>query len=234
MPTQLAQLLDDPAWRPPAQLRAVLLGGAAAPPALLAAAAARGVPFLATYGMTETFGQVATAPLARAGQPDAPLVPLPAITIEAGTPAVPAPIRIRAASLARRYLDGTPIAPQLTTADLGYLDGGALVVVGRADDVIITGGENVHPQAVEAVLVATPGVRAACAFGIADERWGQRVVAALAVDPTFELAPAVERWVAALPPHARPREIATVAALPISPNGKLDRRAATPIPRARR
>ena len=50
VPTQLAALLDDPAWRPGAELRAVLLGGAAAPPALLERAAERGVPFLTTYG----------------------------------------------------------------------------------------------------------------------------------------------------------------------------------------
>ena len=232
VPTQLAQLLDDPAWTPPPQLRAVLLGGAAAPPAVLAAAAARGVPCLPTYGATETFGQVATAPLARAGDPAAPLVALPGVLLAAGTREAPAPIRIRAPSLASRYLDGEPIAPAWTSRDLGFLDGGALHVVGRSDDVIITGGENVHPQAVEAVLAATPGVRAACAFGIADERWGQRVVAALAIDPSFELDAAVARWAAALPPHARPREIATVAELPLSPTGKLDRRAAAHLPRA--
>ena len=233
VPTQLAQLLDDPAWCPPPQLRAILLGGAAAPPSLLAAAAARGVPFLATYGMTESFGQVATAPLARAGRPATLLVPLPNVVLEAGTRSDPKPIRVRAPSLARRYLDGEPIAPVFTTADLGFLDAGALHVVGRADDMIITGGENVYPQLVEAVLTATPGVRAACAFGVDDDRWGQRVVAALAVDPTFDLTPALERWHAELPPHALPREIATVAALPISPNGKLDRHAAARIPRAR-
>ncbi|MDQ3334002.1 MAG: AMP-binding protein [Myxococcota bacterium] len=233
VPTQLAQLLDDPAWTPPPKLRAILLGGAAAPPSLLAAAAARGVPFLTTYGMTESFGQVATAPLDRAGQPSAPLVPLGHVTLRAGTPDDPQPIRVRSSALARRYLDGEPIAPAFTTADLGYLDGGALHVVGRADDMIITGGENVHPQQIEAVLAATPGVRAACAFGVDDERWGQRVACAIAVDLTFDLGPALARWHATLPPHARPREVATVETLPTSPNGKLDRRAASRIPRAR-
>ena len=225
VPTQLAQLLDDPAWQPPPQLRAVLLGGAAASPSLLERAAARGVPFLTTYGLTETFGQVATAHESR---PEAPLIPLPNVTFE-----ITDRIRIRTPQLASRYLDGEPIAPIFTTADLGYLEHGALHVVGRADDVIITGGENVHPNEVEAVLAATPGVRAACAFGIADDRWGQRVVAALAVDPSFELSAAVARWHSALPPHALPREVATVRELPISPNGKLDRRAAAALPRSR-
>ncbi|MGN6103620.1 MAG: AMP-binding protein, partial [Kofleriaceae bacterium] len=231
VPTQLAALLDDPSWRP-TRLRAVLLGGAAAPPSLLAAAAARGVPVLPTYGMTESFGQVATAPPDRAGDPEAPLVGLPGVELLAGTREAPARIRVRAPMLATCYLDGTPIAPELATADLGFVERGALHVIGRADDAIISGGENVHPQQVEAVLAATPGVRAACAFGVADVRWGQLVGAAIAVDDAFDLTAAAARWHAALPPFARPRELAVVAALPINANGKLDRRAARQLPRA--
>jgi O-succinylbenzoic acid--CoA ligase len=230
VPTQLAALLDDPAWRPPARLRAVLLGGAAAPPALLERAADRGVPFLTTYGMTESLGQLATAPPGRAGDPHAPLIPLPGVTFEAGTPAAPAPIVVRAPMLATCCLDGAPIAPRFTTADLGSLDGGALHVAGRSDDVIITGGENVHPATVEAVLAATPGVRAACAFGLPDERWGQLVAAALVVDPAFDAAAAAARWRTALPGHALPRRLALCAALPLRPSGKVDRRAAATLP----
>lgn len=230
VPTQLAALLDDPAWRPPTRLRAVLLGGAAAPPALLERAAARGVPFLTTYGMTESLGQLATAPPDRAGDPHAPLVPLPGVVFEAGTAAAPAPITVRAPMLATRYLDGPPIAPVFTTADLGHLAGGALHVAGRSDDVIITGGENVHPSTVEAVLAATPGVRAACVFGVRDERWGQLVAAALVVDPAFDPAAATARWRAALPGHARPRRLAICPALPQLPSGKVDRRAAAALP----
>jgi o-succinylbenzoate---CoA ligase len=233
VPAQLAALLDDPAWRPPPRLRALLLGGAAAPPSLLAAAAARGVPFLATYGMTETLGQVATMSPDRAGDPSAPLVALPGVALAAGAPAAPAPVRVRAPMLAPCYLDGAPIAPELVTADLGFLDGGgALHVVGRADDVIVTGGAKVHPLEVEAVLAATPGVRAACVFAVPDARWGQIVGAALAADPGFDLAAAAARWHAALPPPARPRRIALAANLPLSPTGKPDRRAAARLPHA--
>jgi o-succinylbenzoate---CoA ligase len=248
VPTQLAALLDDPAWRPPARLRAVLLGGAAAPPALLARAAARGVPFLVTYGMTETLGQLATAPLVGAGDPHAPLVPLPGVTLTGGTPEAPAPITVRAAMLATRYLDdrgpppdgsapgwgrgsieGPDIAPAFTTADLGYLAGGALHIVGRRDDLIITGGENIHPSAIEAVLAATPHVRAACVFGVADERWGQIVGAALVVEPAFALRAALDHWHAQLAPHARPRRVAICGQLPLLPSGKIDRRAAATL-----
>ena len=231
VPTQLAMVLDDPAWRSPPRLRAVLLGGAAAPRPLLDAAAARGVPFLTSYGLTETFGQIATAPLDRAGDATAPLVPLGGVTIEAGTRDAPGVIRIHGPMLAARYLDGAPIAPAFTTADLGFVDADVLHVVGRADDVIITGGENVHPAKIEAVLAATPGVRAACAFGIPDERWGQIVGAALAVDTAFDEALAVAHWRHALPAHARPRALATCTSLPLLPSGKHDRRAASALPR---
>jgi O-succinylbenzoic acid--CoA ligase len=230
VPAQLAALLDDPAWRPPAPLRAVLLGGAAAPPALLARAAERGVRFLTTYGMTESFGQLATAAPDRAGDPSAPLIPLPGVVFEAGSAGRPAPIAVRGAMLATRYLDGAAIAPAFTTADLGYLERGALVVAGRSDDVIISGGENIHPVAIEAVLVATPGVRAACAFGRSDERWGQVVGAALVVAPGFDAALAARHWHAALAAHARPRRLAICDALPVLPSGKVDRRAAAELP----
>jgi O-succinylbenzoic acid--CoA ligase len=231
VPTQLADLLSDPAWQPPSKLRAVLLGGAAANPALLAQAGARGVPFLTTYGMTESFGQLATAAQHRAGTPDAPLVPLPGVELAGGTREAPAPIRVRAPMLATRYLDGAPIAPELVTRDLGFVEDGALFVVGRSDDVIITGGENVHPATVEAVLSATPGVRAAIAFAVPDERWGQIVGAAIVVERELDAA-ALAAWHAALPAHARPRELAVVRELPLLATGKLDRRAAAQLPRA--
>jgi O-succinylbenzoic acid--CoA ligase len=226
VPTQLAALLDDPAWIPPPGLRAILLGGAAAPPALIAAARARGVPVVRTYGMTETFGQVATQRIADAGDPDAPLVPLPGVAITAGTLAAPAPIRIASPARMRGYLGEPPLVdPWLTTSDLGAIVDGALHVIGRADDVIITGGENVHPAAVEAAIAAAPGVRACCAAGVADPRWGQ--IVAIAIVPGDGYSPDAIRAhaSAALAPHQRPRRIIEVAALPLGPTGKVDRRA---------
>ena len=132
--------------------------------------------------------------------------------------------------LALQYLDGTPIAPAFTTADLGSLDGTGLRVIGRADDVIVTGGSKVHPLEVEAVLAATPGVLAACVFGVPDERWGQLVGAALATAPAIDLAAAAARWHAALPAHARPRRLALAPELPLTVTGKPDRRAAAALP----
>jgi len=225
VPTQLASLLDDPMWRPLPRLRAILLGGAGAPPSLLDAAAARGVPFLTTYGMTETFGQVATAALARAGDPRALPVPLGGVMIDASPQ-----IRVAGPMLATCYLDGSPIAPVFTTADLGELVPDGLRVIGRADDVIVTGGDNVQPAEVEAVLAATPGVRAGCVFGLPDSRWGAIVGAAIVVDASFDLEAARAYWHDMLPARSRPRRIAIVDALPRLPSGKLDRRATSIIP----
>ena len=225
VPAQLAALLDDPAWRPPAKLRAVLLGGAAAPDALVAAALDRGVPVRLTYGLTETFGQVATA---RA--PGELPQPLAGVTITGGTADAPALLRVRGPMLASRYLDGTPIAPELVTADLGYVAADGVHVVGRADDVIITGGENVHPAQVEAVVTSTPGVRAGVAFGVADPRWGHVVAVAVTTDAAFDPTEALAAWYRALPPHARPRRLAVVDTLPILPSGKLDRRSIASLP----
>ncbi|HTJ41920.1 MAG TPA: fatty acid--CoA ligase family protein [Kofleriaceae bacterium] len=229
VPTQLEALLDDAAWRPSPTLRAILLGGAAAPAPLLARAAARGVPFLTTYGMTETWGQVATQSIDRAGDPHAPLVPLPDVSITAGTIDHPAPIKISTPTRMTSYLDLPEDGGRKTeveTRDLGWLSGdGCLHIVGRTDDVIISGGENVHPALVEDILATAPGVAACCAFGAPDARWGQIVVAAVVPAPDFDADLALAHCAARLAPHQRPRRLIATPSLPLGPTGKIDRRA---------
>lgn len=229
VPAQLAGLLADPAWSPPPGLRAVLLGGAAAAPALVAAARARGVAVHTTYGMTETFGQVATGdattPLGAVGPP------LPGVIIRTGSRARPQPIVVDSPALLTGYLDdpSPTLDDGFVTRDLGFVDGGVLHVVGRTDDVIITGGENVHPLAIEAALVELPGVAAAAVVGVDDDLWGQLLAALIVPAPGVEPA-AIEAAVRAAnpgwPPHRRVRRIELVDALPLGPSGKLDRRAA--------
>lgn len=220
VPAQLAAFVELRAVPPPT-LRAAVLGGAAAAPTLVEDAVARRWPILPSYGLTETFGQIATA-LDPGGVP----IALPSVELVADET-----LHVRGPMLATGYLGGPAIAPELVTADLGTVDAdGAVHVHGRKDDVIISGGEKIHPLAVEAVLTATPGVRAACAFAVADARWGHIVAAAIATDAAFVPDDARTRWHAALPSHARPRRLAVLAELPLLPSGKLDRRAIATLP----
>jgi len=114
------------------------------------------------------------------------------------------------------------------TRDLGYRDeDGDLYVVGRADDMIISGGENVHPLEVESVLARCPGVADVCVAGLPDDRWGQ-VVAAFVVRRDARLT---EQQVAdyclgasALAAFKRPRRIHFVDEIPKSSVGKVQRR----------
>ncbi len=106
--------------------------------------------------------------------------------------------------------------------DLGRLDDdGYLYLDGRRDDLIISGGVNVYPLEVERALLDHPAVREAAVFPVADERWGQMVVAAVVGD----IADAdLERWLARrLAPYKRPKRIVHVDAVPTTATGKVRR-----------
>jgi 2-furoate---CoA ligase len=113
------------------------------------------------------------------------------------------------------------------TGDVGRLDeDGDLWVVGRVDDMIVSGGENVHPLEVEDVLACHPAVREAAVIGAPDDRWGQRVVACVVAEGDVA-AVDLDAWCLAsetLARFKRPREYRFVDALPKSPSGKVLRR----------
>ncbi len=237
VPTMLQRLLALEGWQPPRRLRAILLGGAAASPDLLGRAAERGWPVLATYGLTEACSQVATQPLDTAGTAAAGHGAL-----GCGPPVAGMQVRIRdrvievrGASLMSGYLPTPPESPfaasgWFRTGDLGRLDTeGRLHVLGRRDEVIVSGGENVHPLEVEAVLEQHPAITAACVFGLADEEWGEVVAAAL-VAPSPPSEDELLRYLAArLAPYKRPRRLAILPQLPRSVAGKVDRRRAAEL-----
>ena len=230
VPTHVQDLLQDPAWRVAPNVRALLLGGAAAPQALLEAARRRSIPLLTTYGASETCGQVVTAVLDAADRTQGVGVALPGVQVQAGTALAPRAIVVRTPALFDGYLDDDRAQPrsEFTTSDLGFIAAdGSLVVIGRSDDIIITGGENVHPTAVEQVLLTTPGVVEAVVFGVDDPRWGRCIGAALVVDANFDAPHAYTRWRAELAPFQRPRTLAIVPALPRTASGKVHRAAAT-------
>jgi o-succinylbenzoate---CoA ligase len=240
VPTQLYGVLPQAGLLAQPPLRAILLGGAAADRSVVQEAIGRGLPVLTSYGATETCGQVVTAkPQAEQGGIG---VTLPGVAITAGTKTAPQAIRISSPSLFDGYLHHyidraqlqAPSLPNLrqlappcprwfTTSDLGYMEGEQLYIVGRADDMFISGGENVHPATVEQVLTTTTGVSLATVFGVADSRWGHITCAALVVDDSFSVAAAQQYWQGQLAPFQWPRQIALVAALPTNINGKIDR-----------
>jgi acyl-CoA synthetase (AMP-forming)/AMP-acid ligase II len=138
-------------------------------------------------------------------------------------------IEVRGPTLFSGYVDepgSNPGSGWFRTSDRGHFDeNGALVVTGRTDDVVITGGENVDPIEVEAALVALPGVEAACVLGLPDPTFGQVVVALLV---TSNAAPkSVEAVRSALAPklasYKLPRRVGVVGALPLLASGKTDR-----------
>ncbi len=109
-----------------------------------------------------------------------------------------------------------------TVGDLGRLDDdGFLYLEGRRDDLVITGGVNVYPAEVEHVLVEAPGVREAAVFGVDDERWGQRVCAAVVGDATP--GQVIEHARAHLAAYKCPKDVFVVDELPHTSTGKLQR-----------
>ncbi|WNV75001.1 o-succinylbenzoate--CoA ligase [Geodermatophilus sp. DSM 44513] len=216
VPTQLRRHLDAE----PAALRAfdaVLVGGAATDPGLLARARGEDVAVVTTYGMTETAGGCVYdgVPLDGVGVRVTEGVELAGPTLALG-------YRLDPGGTAAAFADGW-----FRTRDAGSLEDGRLTVHGRLDDVVVTGGVNVAPQAVEGVLREHPDVADAVVFGRPDDEWGQRVVAAVVAAPGAEPALAELRpWVAGrLGAPAAPRELHRIAAVPTLHTGKPDRRA---------
>lgn len=225
VPTQLRRLLD--AGGGPltalAGFDAVLVGGAATPEHLRAQAEQAGVRVVTTYGMSETCGGCVYDG-----------IPLDGVTVRVDPPG--GRIRIGGPTVARGYRAGPgPVEAFATdsdgrrwfrSADLGDLVDGRLVVLGRADDVIVTGGLKVAPGPVEAALLELPEVAEAVIIGVEDPQWGQRVVAAVVPAPgrpvpTLGTVRAAVR--ARLPPPAAPRQLLVLDRLPVRGPGKPDR-----------
>jgi len=128
-----------------------------------------------------------------------------------------------AAKTASAWRDGA-----FTVGDLGRIDdGGFLFLDGRRDDLVITGGVNVYPAEVEAVLAEVPGVAEVAVFGLADDRWGQRVCAAVVAgrgaDATDVLAACADHAVGHLAGYKRPKQYEVVDGLPKTSTGKVRR-----------
>jgi o-succinylbenzoate---CoA ligase len=229
----------------PSTLRCLLVGGGPAPISLLERCEAISAPVVQTYGLTETCSQVATLSPAdaymRHGSAGKALYPNEiriapssdgASIEDAGEILVRGPV-VMAGYAGQPEATSRALADNwLHTGDIGRLDeDGYLYVLDRRDDLIVTGGENVYPAEVEAVLFSHPAIAEAGVIGVADARWGQRVVAIARLSSLHE-GPAPD--VAALEAYCRsrlagfkiPKEFRFVsAALPRTASGKLRRAA---------
>ncbi len=209
VPTMLARLLDAGLREPPT-LRWALLGGGPIAPALLVAAGAAGVNVAPSYGMTEACSQIATNGLALLGTE---------LRI-----ADDGEILVRGPSVARGALgdDGW-----LHTGDLGALDGrGRLTITGRKADRIVSGGENIAPAEVEAVLLEHPAVADAAVVGVPDPEWGEAVAAYVVLRAGMASDGEALRAHCArtLAGFKVPKAIRLVSGLPRGETGKLRRR----------
>jgi O-succinylbenzoic acid--CoA ligase len=228
VPTMLRRLLhcDDPVWKPNPELRAVLVGGAPFPEALRSLSLQRGVPALATYGCTEACSQVTTQRLDQMGTPGCG-EPLRGIELRIHHEE----IQIRGDVLMDGYLQDEPSGSTWTadgwlrTGDAGaLLSDGQLLVRGRMDEIIVTGGENVAPQEVEAWLETVSGIGAACVFSVPHEEWGQQVVAAIAADRSrFDPEDLRARLREEVAPFKHPKKICVLESLPLNRSDKIDR-----------
>lgn len=237
VPTQLRRALDDEQLRGAlARLDAVLIGGAAADAQLLEQAKAAGIRVVTTYGMSETCGGCVYD-----GQP----LPGVSMDVDQATGA----IWLSGPMLATGYLGdeertrrcfvsrpqaGEPARRWFITSDRGHIVDGRLQVLGRLDDVIISGGIKVEPGPIEALLALNPLVSECAVVGLPDLQWGQVVTAVVVpasmpglgrVDEGAILVQIRVYLEQKLSGAQCPKQVLLADALPYKGIGKVDRRA---------
>jgi O-succinylbenzoic acid--CoA ligase len=200
VPTMLTRLLQHPNRQNLQKLRAILLGGAPASLELIDRCLQLNLPIMPTYGMTETASQITT------------LLPHE-VTIRRGSSGLPlfgnrlrivdehqqdlevgmiGQILVQGLSVMSGYLhqsdDQAMQDGWFYTGDLGYLDrDGYLYVVSRRSDLIISGGENIYPTEIEAILLTHPAIAEVCIVGLGDREWGEIVVAVIVAESQLSL-----------------------------------------------
>ncbi len=235
VPTQLHRLVDDPIQSAAlARCHTVLLGGGAIDPALRRRAEGLGVHVVATYGASETAGGCVYDGL-----------PLDGVGV---TVAADGRVRIAGPTLFSGY-DGDPALTRRSLVDGWYLtpdagridEDGHLQILGRMDDVVISGGVKIPLPAVAARLRQHPSIDQVEVVGVDDPEWGQRVVAVVVgtvvvgtvvvdtvVMGTGLTEESLRDWVGEIHPRSwAPREFVWLDALPLLTNGKVDRVALT-------
>lgn len=225
--------------------RTILVGGAATPARLQEEAREAGLAIVTTYGSSESAGGCVYDGRPLAGVTirllDAEVPGADSTASAVSTAGATGPLRVALTGpvLASGYLDDPARTADafvtldggeraFRTDDLGHLEGERLVIDGRVDDAIVTGGYKVSPHVVEDAVRAVPGVRDAVVVARADERWGQAVAVAVVTDAPGEATDALfarllDACRKALPPYAVPRFARIEPTLPLTGVGKPDR-----------
>ncbi|MCX6370864.1 MAG: AMP-binding protein, partial [Solirubrobacterales bacterium] len=206
VPTTLQRLLEAGLKNPPA-LRWVLLGGGPISAELIERSEQAGVPIAPSYGMTEACSQIVTRGAAlfctrvELSESDEILVSGPTLAPQC--------------------------APQMRSGDLGrWSESGELELFGRSSEIIISGGENVAPEAVENILATHPAVADVAVVGREDAEWGEAVtgIVVLAKGAKVSAEELIEFCRGSLAGHERPKQIEFVESLRRNATGKLQRR----------
>ncbi len=242
VPAQLTAMMEHPRWREAdlSSLRMLTTGSTIVSEPYVRQVQARGMPLIQVYGSTETC-PIATYLRAEDADRKAGAAGLPALycavrVVDDNGCDRPAgadgEIVVRGPNVMRGYWN----APELSAAalhdgwyrsgDIGHFDDdGYLYVVARKHDMIISGGENVYPAEIEAVLLDCPDILEACALGKPDERWGETVVAAVVLKPCTRMseAQALALFEGRIAPYKRPRGVFFLDSLPRNALGKVKR-----------
>jgi fatty-acyl-CoA synthase len=233
VPATLKALVEHPDWAGTdlGSLRAVWAGSSLLPAALIQAFHARGVPVCNVYGSTETGPfSIALGPEHARSHVGSCGWPAPGVEVRlAGEQDGVGELWIRAANVVQRYWPELPARDAegwFHTGDLARRAAdGSYTVVGRVKDLIISGGENIHPAEVEEALAAHPGVAECAAFGLPDTQWGEIVAVAVVRAPGASIDEAqLEAHLAPrLARYKQPRRWIWLDALPKTALGKVQR-----------
>lgn len=236
VPTMLQRLIASREFRSfPISLKAILLGGAPLGPQLRDQITNLGVPAITSYGMTETASQItATAPgesrdkLATSGR----VLPHATIRINSDGNLGVGEILVKGEVVCRRILgsDSSRFTADgwLRTGDIGRLDaGGYLTVLGRKDDMFISGGENIFPQEITDLVEQYREVSAAAVIAVPDKEWGERplLFVELREGESLNEESLMARLAEDLARYKVPKRVFVLDKMPRTALGKIDKQA---------
>jgi fatty-acyl-CoA synthase len=238
VPATMQAVIEHPAWGGTHldSLRAVAAGSSTIALSLIEAFHARGVPVMQVYGSTET-GPTSTVLPRTSAMAKAGCAGWPARDVEIRINAPDAQgigeVHVRGPNVMRYYF-GTPQSGLtaldaqgwFATGDLGRLDEeGALWIMGRAKDMLISGGENIYPAELENVLASVSAIAQAAVVGLPDPRWGEVPVACVVAKPgaPLDAAAVLAAFDGRLARFKHPKRVVFLDDLPKNAMGKVEK-----------